>query len=145
MKTRVLFVFSCALLLLAGCFTPAPVAPGQDAVVVNAERVQETSLEYFHQLDEWELANRSVLPAEVSRVVDKVRDDFPTLWNESRIALNAYKEKRGVSLEAMNRVTSALSAAQASMLRLRSNDAQSISSLTESLLRLSTSIQQLSN
>lgn len=97
---------------------PVPVAAGQDAVVVNAERVQETSLFAYHRMIEWELANRAVLPASVSRAVDQARMEFLPNWKASRVALEDYKKVRGDNLDSINRLTAALSVAQGNFLKL---------------------------
>lgn len=148
-----LLLFAAAFaLMVAGCstfsnptdFKPAAVAVGQDAVVVNAERIQETSLFAFQQLDEWEFANRAVLPKEVSRTVDQVRREFPENWQLSRMALDDYKAKRG-PVTMVNQLTAALSAAQTAMMKFQGeNDPAAQASLLGAIQSLARSIQILS-
>lgn len=123
---------------------PVPVAEGQDSIVVNAQRVQNTSLFAYQQLVEFELANRAILSVQFSRAVDQVRAQFKPNWRASRKALEDYQAKRGVSLDDMNRVTAALSAAQTAMLELRnSQDAGAIASVITSISRLANNINAL--
>ncbi len=130
-----------AAMLFSGCawlkpITPAPVAAGQDSVVVNIERVQASSLEFYKQCTEWEYANRNALSPEVSQAVDKVRLEFPKAWEESRRVLADYKLGK-VSGNDVDKVTAALSAAQSSMIRLKVDNAEafqlvnSIATLTQ--------------
>lgn len=132
------------LLALAACapLTPAPVAPGQDAVVVNAERIQVTALESFKQLAEWELSNRHTLPPQVTRAVDNTRREFPKAWRLSRKILADYKAARGPTVDDVNRVTAALSATQTALLTLRSDNSQTVQ-LAAAIAKLSASVTAL--
>jgi len=109
-----------APLVLTGCgsLKPVPVAEGHDAVVVNAERVQKSSLDIYEQTINWELAHRATLPASISRAVDKYRAEFLPAWKKSRVALQAYKDRTGPDASTVARVTAALSVAQSSLLSL---------------------------
>ena len=128
---------------LDGCFTPAPIAPGADPVVVMAERVQTSSLSAYQQLIEFETANRAILPKEFSLAVDDARAEFPALWKASRQALKDYKAKAGVDASTLERISAALSATQTAFLNLRSNDAGEINQLTAALLALLDATQRL--
>lgn len=134
---------------LSGCawfhpqdLKPVPVAAGQDSVVVNAERIQQTSLFAYQELIEWELANRAFLAADVSRAVDRVRREFPTQWKLSRKILADYKTTRGTDLSDLNRVNSALSAAQTAMLNFK-GDNSDVGALFNALTSLNQSINTL--
>lgn len=123
---------------------PVPVAKGQDPVVVNAERVQTTSLAVFKEVTEWELAYRVSLPVAVSRATDAARKEFPSAWRESRKALAEYKQFRGVSTNALDRTTAALKATEAALLRLKSHsDPESVVSVFSTLRSLADSIAML--
>lgn len=106
---------------LTGCggLKPAPIAEGQDSVVVNAERIQRSSLDVYEQVTKWEYANRATLSANVSRAVDRYRKEFPPAWKLSRSALADYKAKRGPDADTVAKLTAALSAAQSALLSLQ--------------------------
>ncbi len=113
-----------SLLALPATFTgcalkPVPVAEGHDAVVVNAQRIQKSSLAIYEQVTNWELNNRATLPAEVSRTVDKYRAEFPKAWRLSRQALADYQAHRGPDATAVSRITAGLSAVQTALLSLQ--------------------------
>jgi hypothetical protein len=137
-------------LMFSGCawfhpedIKPVPVAAGQDAVVVNAERIQASSLEIYKQTTEWELHNRRVLPAEVSRAVDKVRAEFKPAWLESRLILEDYKAALGTNdASRVTELTAALSAAQSSMLRLKVDSGEAFQ-LVNDIATLSRLISEL--
>lgn len=112
--------------LLTGCrgsLKPVPVAEGSDPVVVNAERIQRSSLAIYDQVTAWELAHRSALPKEASQAVDAFRREFPPAWRLSRQALADYKSNK-VSESAIDRTTAALAAAQSALLSLRLGQSQ---------------------
>ncbi len=151
MKTLFTLLTVLVVGLLAGCawlhpeqLKPVPVAVGEDAIVVNAERIQETSLFAYEQLINWEFENRAVLPAGVSRTVDQVRIEFKPNWKASRKALADYKARTDGSLERLNNINAALSAAQTAMLTFRKDQTQ-VGSLFTALARLSASVQALKN
>lgn len=124
-----------------GDIKPVAVAPGQDAALVNAERIHSTSLGVYRELITWELQHRAGLHAEVSRAVDKTRREFPKAWHEANIILKDYRANRGDSTS-VNRISAALAAAQSSMLRLKV-DASKSGELLSSLNSLSESIATL--
>lgn len=143
-----LFFLAIVAVMLCSCawfhpqdIKPAVVAPGQDAALVNAERVHASSLGVYRELITWETSNRAVLPAEVSRAVDKTRREFPKAWREANAVLKDYRATRGDSTS-VNRIAAALSAAQSSMLRLKI-DASQTNELLASLNALSESIATL--
>lgn len=113
-------VLTLSLPVVTGCnnLKPVPVAEGHDAVVVNAERIQISSLAIYEQTTKWEYAHRAALPSGVSRAVDKFRAEFPSAWKQSREALALYKRGTGPDATAMDKVTTALSIAQSSLLSL---------------------------
>ena len=122
---------------------PVAIAPGQDAALVNAERIQASSLGVYHELIVWETTHRATLPAEVSRAVDRTRREFPKAWREASAILKDYRSSR-TGLDGVSRVTAAMASAQASMLRLKVDVAQSNELLT-ALTSLSESISTLKN
>jgi hypothetical protein len=136
---------------LSGCawfnptdLKPAPVAEGQDSVVVNAQRVQKTSLFAYEKMINWELANRAILPAEVSRAVDKARAEFMPNWRASRAALKEYEEARGGNLDTLHRLTTALSVAQANFLKLTgSQHAGDVTAVFTALTQLNEAVATL--
>lgn len=140
-----------ALMLTPGCsflhpeqLKPVPVAAGQDAIVVNAERIQETSLFAYEQLINWEFENRAILPAGVSRTVDQVRAEFKPNWQASRQALADYQANKPDAAATLGNINAALSAAQTAMLTFRKDQSQ-VSSLFTALARLSDSVKALKN
>lgn len=137
------FFIGCSMFDTAG-LKPAPVAEGQDVVVVNLERIQATSLTTYKHTIEWETSNRAVLPAEVSRAIDKTRREFPKAWRDSRKILFDYKAARGTNIDAAMKVTAALSAAQTAMLDLRADQNQT-TKLFDAIGRLSQNISALRN
>jgi hypothetical protein len=120
---------------------PAPVAVGQDAALVNAERIHSSSLDVYHELIVWETQHRHNLPAEISRAVDRTRREFPKAWSEASTILKDYRLNRK-DTAGMNRIAAALAAAQSSMLRLKTDGAQSNDVIT-ALNSLATSIATL--
>lgn len=151
MKTTIQLICVTILIAFTGCgainptgIKPAAVEPGEDAVVVNAERIQKTSLFAYDRLINWELTHRDVLPVEVSRAVDKARDEFLPNWEASRAALKEYKERRGGDLSDINRLNTALSVAQSSFLRLTGSQSDGdIGSIFTSISQLSEAVQTL--
>jgi hypothetical protein len=133
---------------LSGCawfhpqdIKPAAVAQGQDAALVNAERIHASSLGVYKEIITWETQNRAVLPVEVSRAVDKTRREFPKAWREANAILKDYRANRGDPTN-VNRIAAALAAAQSSMLRLKV-DASTSNELFTALNQLSESIATL--
>jgi len=128
---RILSTILCSVLLLTSIpvFTScgtfgggdkiAPIAEGQDSIVVNAERAQRSTLDIYDLVTQWEFKNRATLPAEVSRAVDAFRKEFPPAWKQSRRALADYKKQKGPNSTDVERITSALLVAQANLLQLR--------------------------
>src|SRR5688572_11522345 len=121
-----LFGLLLAPLVFTGCtlfgtMKPAPIAEGQDRVVVHAEPAQRSSLDVFRIVTKWEYDNRVSLPVGVSRAIDRYRAEFPPAWNESRLALQRYKETAGTNPTAINSITAALLVAQESLLQLKKN------------------------
>lgn len=123
MKRVVLPLFGLLLMLVlpscVGPFKGAAIEPGNDPVVVHAERAQRISLDTFARVTKWEYTNRFALPAEVSRAVDAYRTNFPLAWRESRVALNLYKQNAGPDPTRIESITAALWATHASLLKLK--------------------------
>ena len=145
-KVGVWLLMACLLFGSTSCawfhpedIKPVPVAPGHDPIIVNLERVQGSSLAIYKNTTEWELSNRAVLPASVSRAVDKIRKEFPPAWEESRRILKDYKSAIGVDTNRVTALTAALTAAQASMLRLGA-DAPDVLELFTTLQKLNDSV-----
>lgn len=147
MRALSLFICSIALLISIPAFTGcekikfAQIEEGQDAIVVNAERAQRSSLDVYEIVTNWEYNHRATLPPEVSRAVDAFRAEFPPAWKQSREALKEYKAKRGPTTNQIENITTALLIAQQRLLALKSdaNPSQaaqamnSLSSLVHSL------------
>lgn len=151
---RIVKTFVCFVLLFisvqtfTGCAffkdSIVPVAEGQDAVIVNAERAQRSSLDIYEMTVTWEYNNRAVLPAEVSRAVDAFRKEFPPVWRQSRDALKEYKVRRGPSATDMERITAALLITQERLLALqREADPNQATQAMSSLRQLLESIRVL--
>lgn len=120
---------------------PVAVAPGQDAALVNAERVHASALAVYREVITWETANRALLPVEVSRAVDKSRREFPKAWKEASQVLKDYRANRGDPTD-VNRIAAAFAATQASLLRLKVDGATGNELLT-TLNQLAESIATL--
>lgn len=133
-----------SLCLGTTCRPPKPPAPGQDGVVINAERAQITSLAAFEQLNEWEFTHRAQLPARVTAAVDDVREDFPPLWRASRTALAEYQAARPPDAGALEKITAALNGATVAMNALNaSGHLGDVVAVTDALRRLNTAVRQL--
>jgi hypothetical protein len=122
---------------------PVAVAEGQDAYLVNAERIHSTSLDAYIAITNWELNNRNGLPVEVSRAVDKVRREFKPAWNEADKILDDYRANR-IGVSDLERLTAALQAAQESMLRLKA-DRNEVTQLFSAIAGLTSAVSELRN
>jgi len=141
-----LILLSTTLPVLTGCGSvkPVPVAEGHDPVVVNAERVQGSTLDIYKLVIDWEKNNRHALPVEVSRGVDQVRKEFPPAWKQSREALKEYKAGTGPGASDIERATTALEIFSTNMLALKKNgDPNEIARVMSSLTSLVNSVRQL--
>lgn len=145
---------ACVSPIFTGCnaIRPAAVAPGQDAVVVNAQRILESSLSVYQQVTEWELQNRATLPVSVSRAVDKYRPDennpdkpdFPKQWRLVRKSLKDYKENKGLDPTPLSKLTAALSVVQSALLGLQlGNGGADVIRANQALTSLINSVTQL--
>lgn len=76
------------------------VAPGNDPVVVNAERVATLSFVTVDGFTEWEHYNRASVPKAVTDAADTLRDDFPHAYTSFRDATKAYKFNRDANNKA---------------------------------------------
>lgn len=126
MKTLSRITLALSLLLFAGCqglsLKPVPVAEGHDPVVVNAERALTSSLRIYKIVTDWEMNNRAALPAEVSRAIDAVRQQFPGAWKEADRAIDLYKAQvPGADASTIDRISGSLLVFQDTLLRLKSN------------------------
>jgi hypothetical protein len=72
------------------------VAPGHDAVVVNAERTTQLAVDTFDVFLKWEHDNRTTLSSvpEIRKVADQIRDDGESWLTTARAMTRAYKENR---------------------------------------------------
>lgn len=147
MSVYLVLIMLTAPVILTGCgsLKPVPVAAGNDPVVVYAERAQRSSLEIYKQITEWEFANRTTLPADVSRAIDQVRREFKPAWEESRRALALYKQQvPGVDATTLERITGALLVFQATLLRLKQDhNPNEVAQVGNALSSLITSIRTL--
>jgi hypothetical protein len=82
------------LALLVSC---AAIQPGNDPVVVNAERVTASAVEVFDGLFRTEFANHAVIRARAPQVasgVNQLRQVAPQAIATARAATQAYKNNR---------------------------------------------------
>ena len=77
------------LLLAVGCVTP-----GNDPVVVQAERFTELSLDVFDGFLRWQRANEDTLGCDVKQVADRIRRDGQRWLESARAMTKAYKQNR---------------------------------------------------
>jgi len=102
-----------ALFLLAGC---AGIQPGNDPVVVNAERTTATALEAFDGFLRWEYEHRAALAAlpYVRICADKIRAEGVQWLQSARTLTQIYKGERSTeNLTRLQRALGLLSAAVA--------------------------------
>ena len=86
------YALTAALALML--FSGGCVTPGNDPVVVQAERATELSLDVFDSFLRWEYANQETVGCDVKQAADRIRRDG-TRWLESARALTkAYKQNR---------------------------------------------------
>lgn len=92
-RTKPFLPLIVAVLMLSGC---ASIAPGNDAVVVNAERTTVLALDTFDLFLRWEFENRDALSAmpEIKQAADYVRTHAPAWLGTARDLTKAYKESR---------------------------------------------------
>jgi len=87
--------FAVPVVVLApGCALFSTVAPGNDVIVVDAERIAILSFTLVDTFLDWETVNRANVPKEATAAADKLRDDFPKAYNSYRAATKAYKFNR---------------------------------------------------
>lgn len=79
-----------------GCawFQPSTVAVGSDPVVVGAEQASKLGLAFTSEFLQWEWLNRATVGKDITRLADKVRDEFPKDHAALRAATKAYKLNR---------------------------------------------------
>ena len=88
------------LALLAGC---AGIQPGNDPVVVNAERITASAAETFDGLFRTEAENHAVIKARAPAVaagVNKLRQVAPEALDAARAVTKAYKNNRSAENKA---------------------------------------------
>lgn len=93
-KTTVLLAAMLPLSLgLVGC---ASIQPGNDPVVVNAERTTQLAVDVFDTFLKWEYDNRQALAAtpEVRKAADFIRASGQTWLVSARSMTQAYKQHR---------------------------------------------------
>lgn len=89
--TTLLLLCASVPLWFNGC---AQIAPGNDPVVVNAERTAKIAFNTVDGFLEWEYANRAVVPQQVTKAADTLRNDFPPAYATLRNLTRAYKQNR---------------------------------------------------
>jgi len=79
--------------ILTGCVT---IEPGNDKLVVQAERTTKLALETFDTFLKWEYDNREVLSPipEIRASSDRIRTNGPGWLRTARTLTQAYKENR---------------------------------------------------
>lgn len=82
-----------AALLYAGC---AGIEPGNDPVVVQAERTTVMAVDVFDGFLKWEYDNRAALSAlpEIKQAADRIRAQSPAWLQTARQVTKAYKVNR---------------------------------------------------
>ena len=80
-----------AAVILTGCVAPDP---GQDPVVIRAEQATKGTFDLFDQFLRWEDSNRAVVPTEVHKFADRLRDEGPAAIRTVRSATKTYKITR---------------------------------------------------
>lgn len=95
MKTRILL--SLVLIVgVLGCTGPgcATITPGNDPVVVNAERIELSALYTADGFIEYEAANQAIIESKapaIHSLAEKIRTDFPPALIAARKATKQYK------------------------------------------------------
>ena len=81
------------LILLASC---AGITPGNDPVVVNAERSTVVAVDVFDTFTKWEYDNRKACAAfpEIRESADRIRTGGPDWLASARHLTQAYKQNR---------------------------------------------------
>lgn len=82
------------VLLTPGCSNFGKVAEGQDAVVVNAERVAKLAFTTVDGFLRWEHASRALVPSDITKAADQLRGSFPQAFTAFREVTKAYKLNR---------------------------------------------------
>lgn len=95
MKTRQIQfpLLAAVALILCSC---SSILPGNDPVVVNAERTTQLAVDVFDTFLKWEYNNRSALAfkPEVKQAADFIRDNGIGWLESARSMTKAYKENR---------------------------------------------------
>jgi hypothetical protein len=80
-------------LLGTGC---SSIAPGNDPLVVNAERTTTLAVDTFDLFVKWEYDNRTVLSKvpQIRKAADRIRTQAPTWLSTARNLTKAYKANR---------------------------------------------------
>jgi hypothetical protein len=80
-------------LALVGC---SSIQPGNDPVVVNAERTTQLAVDVFDTFLQWEYDNRQTLSAtpEIRKAADFIRSHGPDWLQTARSMTRAYKQNR---------------------------------------------------
>jgi len=82
----------CTLCVLCG--SCASVSPGNDPLVVNAERTAKLAFNTVDAFLEWEYINRSLIGQDVTDTADSLREFFPENYATLRNLTKAYKLNR---------------------------------------------------
>ena len=104
MKTKTNILIPFLILLMAGC---AEILPGNDPVVVNAERTTQLALDTFNTIEKLEYDTYPALKAtdadtaaKVRTFVNVLRAKSPQWLSSARTLTRAYKENRTVENKA---------------------------------------------
>ena len=94
MRSIILAVAVACSTLTIGCevFRAAPIEEGARPEVVRAERFEKLAFAMVDQFLEWEWENRLFVDKSVIDFADKIRDEFPPVFNSYQLARRAYKE-----------------------------------------------------
>lgn len=109
-----------------GCawFQPTTVAFGSDAIVVGAEQSAKLAVAYTGEFLKWEWTNRAFVTPEITKLADKVREEFPKDYKALREATKAFKLNRSPENKATLDTASAVLNALLNQVRLRLPAAQ---------------------
>jgi hypothetical protein len=80
--------------ILPGCASSGTVEAGSESFVVEAEKDIRTAFNVVDAFLQWEAANRSLAGADVTRVADQLRSQFPGYLASARDTLRTYKTNR---------------------------------------------------
>lgn len=93
MKQNIQTLMLLAALVATSC---SSILPGNDPVVVNAERTTQLALETFDGFVSWEYTNREQLARfpQIRELADRIRLEAPLWLMSARALTKAYKQNR---------------------------------------------------